>query len=87
MKNALLKINFCDEGHLYANLLIFVLTIYRKCLLFQFFSRGIQTHITNLTGFQKKRIICQKNSHILLKTFFWRSLVWELLVLYSDYLP
>ena len=35
-KNVLLKLNFEDEGHMYASFLVFILTIYRKCLLFSF---------------------------------------------------
>ena len=36
IKKCTFKLNFQDKGLMYANFLISVLTIYRKCLLFQF---------------------------------------------------
>ena len=39
-----------DEGQLYASCLFYILTIYLKCLLFQFFSDAICMHILILTG-------------------------------------
>ena len=47
-----LKLFFPDERHLYANCLFYILTIYAKCLLFQFVSGGILMHIAILTGVQ-----------------------------------
>ena len=41
LKNALLKLSFQHDGHLYANCLIHILTIYWKYLLFQFLDYGI----------------------------------------------
>lgn len=34
IKNVLLKLSFQEESNLYAKLLLFILTIYRKCPLF-----------------------------------------------------
>ena len=44
-----------DEGHLYSNFWIFILTIYSKCLLFQFLGCGMHKHIAILAGVQKGR--------------------------------
>ena len=66
-KCAFVKLNFHREGHLDANFLNFVLTIYRKWLLSQFFDRGIWMHILILTGVQNGRRSCWKNGHILIK--------------------
>ena len=55
-KNVLLKINFQEKGHLGANVLIYILAIYRRCILFQLFSRGIRMHIPILIGVQKGHI-------------------------------
>ena len=49
-------LNFEDEGHSYAKCLFFVLTLYHKCVLFQFLGYSICTHIPILTGVQKGRI-------------------------------
>ena len=65
----LLKIDFQDKGHLDANLLFYILTIYRKCLLFQFLNYGIPMHIAILTEVQSEPISRQKSSHIFLKMF------------------
>ena len=62
IKNLISKFNFQDEGHLDVNFLIYFLTIYCKCLLFQFFSCGIPMHILILTGVQNGRISCWKNN-------------------------
>ena len=37
----LIEFDFQDEGHLYADCLFCILTIYGKCLLFQFLNRVI----------------------------------------------
>ena len=50
LNNVVLKLNFQREGHLYANCLIYTLTIYHKCLLFQFLGCGIHMRIPILTG-------------------------------------
>ena len=75
-----------DEGHLYSNLLFYILTIYRKCLLFQFLGVDIHMQVLILTEVQNGRIICEENYRIL-KFFEMKSLVCQLLVLYSDFLP
>ena len=46
-KNVLLEHNFQVEGHFEGHLLIYILTIYRECVLFQLFSRGIRMHSPN----------------------------------------
>ena len=73
-----LKICFRDEDHLNVNSPFYTLTVYAKCLLFQFFSRGIRMHISILTGVQNGRISLQRNNHIFLKNvpfepFFFRD--------------
>ena len=70
IKNKLLKLNFEDEDHLDVNFLIYILTIYREWLLFQFFSHGISMHIAILTDVQIGRKGREKNSHILLENVF-----------------
>ena len=47
--------------------LIYILTIYRGCILFQLFSRGMRMHIPILTGTQKGHIRGLKNGPSLLK--------------------
>ena len=42
-------LSFRDQGDLYANFLFDVSTIYPKCYLFQFFSRGIRMYFFILT--------------------------------------
>ena len=94
-KNILLKLNFKDEGHVDANFLIYILTIYREFLRFQFFSRVIRMHTLTLTVVQNTPISLWKNSHILLKQilfskhFFSRSIsnVCQFFVLYFLVLP
>ena len=56
LKNVLLKLDFQGEGNLYANFLFYNLSFSLKCLLFQFFSRGIRMHIPIRTGVQKGNI-------------------------------
>ena len=75
-------VKFWDEGHLYSNCLFYILTIYRKCLLFQFLDCAVCMQIPILREVQKERITCSKNGRILKKkiifdTYFrrWRSLV------------
>ena len=53
-KKFFLKLCFRDEGPLYAIFLFDTFTIYPKCHLFQFFSRGIRMHIPMLTGVQNE---------------------------------
>ena len=65
-KNVHLKLHLQDEGHLYVNFLISMITIYCTYLLFLFFSRGIRIHILMLTGIQNERISGYKNGRILL---------------------
>ena len=52
-KKFLLKFNFRDKGHLYANSSFCILLPCLKCLLIQFFSRGIHMDISILTVVQK----------------------------------
>ena len=66
-KKLLLKLNFQCEGHLDAYFLIYILTFYYECVLFQLFSCGIRMHISILTGVQKGHTSRYKNSHNLLK--------------------
>ena len=68
-----LKLYFRDEVHLHVSYSFHSLTVYAKCLLFQFFSRGICMHIPILTGVQNGRKSCQRNSHILLKSVPFKS--------------
>ena len=63
-------INYQNEGHLDVNFLIYILTIYGEYLMFQFFSRGIRTHIAILTGVQNGRISRQKTIIFCKKMFF-----------------
>ena len=49
IKNVFFKLNFQDEGQLAANFLMLILSIYQKCLFFQFSSRGIRMHILILS--------------------------------------
>ena len=65
-KNVLLKVNFQCEGHLDTYSLIYILAIYRQCVLFQFYIRVIGMLITILTVVQKGHIT-NKNSPILLE--------------------
>ena len=67
LKKVLFKLNFQHDGSLYASCLIYILTIYRECLRFQFFSRGVRTQIPILTVVLNAPISRRKNSHILLK--------------------
>ena len=74
-----LRLYFRDEGDLYAKSLFDVLTIYPKCHIFQFFSRGIRMHIPILTGFKMDAWISEK-SLVLLKSIFSWSLFSEMKV-------
>ena len=65
---------FRDEGDLYANSLFDVLTIYPKCYLMQFFSRGIRKHIPILTGFQNGQMNLRKKSCFAKKYFFLKCI-------------
>ena len=62
-KMLLLKLNFQDKDQLYANCLFHILSLYRKCFLFQLLIRCIRMHIHILTGDQTWRIISWKNGH------------------------
>ena len=52
---------------MYANYLIYILTIYRKHLLFQFLGSRIRTQIPILIVVQKGHISLYKSGHNLLK--------------------
>ena len=69
-KNVLLKLNFQGEGHLDACFFIYILTIYRKCVLFRLLSRGIRAHISILTVIQKRHITVEKWSYFTKKCTF-----------------
>ena len=56
-----------------ANFVIYILTIYRECLLFQFFSRRIRMYIAILAGVPYGRISHQKTSHILLRNVVFEA--------------
>ena len=59
-----LKLNLHDEYQLYATLLFLILTIHRKCLPFQFLSRGV------LTGVQNGALLVEKSVYFAKKMFF-----------------
>ena len=59
---------FHDKGPFCANLLLYILSIYRKCFLYQFLCCGMHMHIPILRGVQNGRISHQKHSHNLLIT-------------------
>ena len=64
-KMFLLKLNFQDEDHLYANCLFHILPLYCKCFLSQFLIGGIRMHIRILRGvlsLAKKRWFFAENS-------------------------
>ena len=56
IKNVLLKLNILDGSHLYGNCLFYMLTIYHRCLFFQFWGCGIRMHICILKRVQKGHI-------------------------------
>ena len=68
-KKFFLKLLFCDEGHLYANCLFNILTVYPKCYGFHFFSRGIGMYIPILTGFQNEPECHRKDSVFFAKKY------------------
>ena len=63
-----LRVLFRNEGHLYANCLFYILSIYRKCFLFQFLCYGIRMQIPIQREVQNGRISHQKVNHNLLNT-------------------
>ena len=65
---------FREEGPLYTTCLFSIPTIYPKCLLFHFFSRGIRMYIPNLTGVQNGHIGHLKDSVFLQKNVFLKVL-------------
>ena len=77
LKNVLLMLEFHDEGHLYSNCLFYILTIYHKCLLFQFLGSLICMQIPFLTEVQNGRLICEENGRILVKECLVLSLFLE----------
>ena len=86
-------LKFHDEGQLYSNCLVYILTIYCKCPLFQFLNCDIRMQIPVLTEVQNGSIICQENDRIFIKESFvlslffeMKSLVCQLPVLYSVFL-
>ena len=80
-----MNLNYQDEGHLYANCLLYVLTIYPKYLLLQFLTCGIRMHIPILTGVQNGDISWKK-SHILLKTFRFENWFLRWSTIYVNFL-
>ena len=65
-----MKFYLWNEGQLYVNCSFWILTIYPKCHLFQFFSRGMRIHISILTAVQNERESHWKDSIFLLKNVF-----------------
>ena len=57
-KICILKLNFQEQNQLYANCLFHILSLYRKCFLYQFLIGCKRMHI--LTGDQTRRIISWK---------------------------
>ena len=66
LKNVLLRLNFEDEGHLYANLLLCILLFIENSF-FSVLDLWHRWHIHILTGVQKEPISFWENDHILLK--------------------
>ena len=56
LKNVPLKLYFQHEGHWYDNSLFYILTTYRKCVLFQFLCYGIRVQILILKRVHKRHI-------------------------------
>ena len=71
LKNILLKLNFQHEGYLYSNCLFYILTIYRKCLLFQFLSCSIRMDISIPEEVQNGCITGWKMVTFAKKCTFW----------------
>ena len=69
LKTLFLKLSFRDEGRLYAKFLFDIFTIYPKCHLFQFFSRGIHMYIPILIGVQNEPKSHRKDIVFCLKRF------------------
>ena len=69
LKTLFLKLSFRDEGRLYAKFLFDIFTIYPKCHLFQFFSRGIHMYIPILIGVQHEPKSHRKDIVSCLKMF------------------
>ena len=67
IKYLLLKLNFCDEGHLHGNSLFYIPSIYRKYIIFEFLGCGICMHIPILAGVQNGHLSHLKKSVFLLK--------------------
>ena len=67
LKTFFLRLSFPDEGRLYAKFLFDIFTIYPKCHLFQFFSRGIRMHIPILIVVQN-----EPESHRKDTVFCWK---------------
>ena len=56
-----------------ANFLIYILNIYRECLLFQFVNRSMRMCIAIIAGTQNASISRQKESHILLRSILFKA--------------
>ena len=54
LKYVLLKLNVQEEGHVYANCLLYILTIYRKWFPFQFLGGNIRMQIPILARVPKR---------------------------------
>ena len=68
-RNVLSQAYFRSEGHLHANSLFYILSLYLTCLLFQNLTRGILMHMSIRTGVLKRHIGA-KNGYVLLKKYF-----------------
>ena len=62
-----LKLNFQDEGQLYANSLFYIHTVQGKCLGFEFLSSGLHMHMSILTVVQNGRFTSRKIGDTFLK--------------------
>ena len=76
-KILLLKLNFSDECHLYANCLLYILIICRKYLLFLIRNCSIRMNIPIQTGFQNGSINPWRKSHIFRKKMFFLKLTFQ----------
>ena len=73
----LLKLNFQDEGQMYANFLFYILIMLRKFFAFQFFSRAIRMQIPILTGVQNEPKSHRNDSAFLLINVLFMKLLFH----------
>ena len=91
LKSMLLELHFQHENHVDTILSSSVLIIYREFLLFQFFSRGICTHISIITGVQNWRVTRRKEQLFSFKKCcLWNFFHWDESQFYANcliYIP